>query len=550
MTVGAACGIIYEYLLAHYSGRILGSIDVAIFGIIGIMVASMGLGAFFARTIKNPFTGFAWLEALISALGGLSILLMSGAMSYAFVLPAQLEQSFGLDPSIAVEGGAVYGMRQLVNLFPYLLGALLGFLIGMEIPFIARIREIVYSKHLTNNAGTVYGMDYIGGGIGALIWIFICLKQPIIITAAATALLNLLLGAIFCIAFRKKISFVFPLILIKSIIAIILVSIFINGTGWVNAMNNALYKDNVVYSNNTRFQNLVITERKVGGLSSSILNLYINGRLQFSTADEKIYHSFLTVPALLASARQDNVLMIGGGDGLALRDVLRFEPQRVTLVDIDPAMINLFRGSDENAEAWLNSRVTVLNENSLSDPRVQIVNRDAFIHVEGLVQSGVVFDVIIVDLPDPSHPDLNKLYSAYFYRQLYNLLSGDGAISIQSTSPYHSKKAFLSIGLTVKEAGFDVDQYHSNIPSFGEWGWTIGTKQGQTAKVRISSVPADKFTNDFLSKEMTLSSFVFSKDFFKNIDDIEVNRLTVPVLYNYHSSSWIKQQGVYHTDAE
>lgn len=551
MAIGAACGIIYEYLLAHYAGRVLGSVDIAVYGMIGVMVASMGLGAFFARTIKNPYSGFAWLEMIISVLGGSAVLLMAAVVSYAFVLPTELQHTFGLDPSVIVDGGPIHALRELSKVVPYLLGAVLGFFIGMEIPFIARIREDLYER-VDNNAGTVYGVDYIGGGIGAAIWVLVCLSQPIIVSAAATALLNLLLGAIFAFKFWHKIRWVAALMLIKLVVGMFLIAILIKGGAWINSMNSMLYKDKVVYSQNTRYQNLVLTERIIGGSGDSILSLFINGRLQFSSADEDIYHAMLVSPAMLASARNDRVLVVGGGDGLGVRDILRYNPSSVTLVDLDPAMTALFAGRDEAADPWLNERLKNLTNDALNDSRVSVINEDAFLYVEKLVSQRQTFDAIIVDLPDPNHPDLNKLYSAYFYRQLANLLSGDGAMVIQSTSPYHSKNAFLSIGVTAREAGLNTEQYHANVPSFGEWGWTITTKRGRGALERIKAVPNTAVKSDTVDFNFILGAFTFPKPFFDGLSTIKINRLSSPVLYTYHSQGWRKQEGVFITkqDAE
>jgi len=549
MAIGAACGIVYEYLLAHYAGRVLGSVDVAVYGMIGVMVASMGLGAFYARTVSNPYTGFAWLEALISIIGGTSILVMAAVVSYAFILPHELQQTFGLDPSVVADGGPIHALREVSKVVPYILGAVLGFFIGMEIPFIARIREDIYEK-LDNNAGTVYGMDYIGGGVGAAIWVYVCLSQPIIVSASTTALLNLGLGLVFAIKFWHKIRWVAMLMLVKLVIAMLLIAVLLKGGDWVNSMNSMLYKDKVVYANNTRFQNIVVTERIVGGAGEPILSLYINGRLQFSSADEAIYHAMLVSPAMLASARNDKVLIIGGGDGLAARDILRYQPQSITLVDLDPAMTQLFAGRDESADFWLSKRLNELNSGALNDPRVAVMNEDAFLYVEHLVAQREVYDTIIVDLPDPNHPDLNKLYSAYFYRQLANLLSGDGALVVQSTSPYHSKKAFLSIGKTMTEAGLNTEQYRANVPSFGEWGWSIATKLGANALSRIEAKPANALINDVIDRRFISAAFSFPKPFFNGLEKIKVNRLNSPVLYTYHSQGWRNEQGVFVTQSQ
>ena len=544
MAIGAGCGIVYEYLLAYYAGRVLGTLDTAVYGMIGIMVASMGMGAFFARAIKNPYSGFAWLELIISIFGGLSVLIMAAVVSYAFILPTELQQSFGLDPSIIAEGGAVHALREISKVVPFVVGAILGFFIGMEIPLIARIREDLYTN-IKNNAGTIFGFDYIGGGIGAAIWVTVCLTQPIIIVAATTALLNIFLGAMFTTAFWSRIGKVPILITLKIIFALFLIAMLFNGSSWVNSMNSMLYKDKVVYSNNTRFQNLVITSRVVGASSKPILNLYINGRLQFSSADEKIYHAMLVSPAMEIAARKERVLVIGGGDGLAARDILKYKPESITLVDLDPSMTTLFTGQDATSPDWLNQRLLELNEDALSDERLNVVNRDAFLYVEELVANRTYFDVIIVDLPDPNHPDLNKLYSDYFYRQLSELLSGDGALVIQSTSPYHSKEAFQSIGVTANEAGFQVEQYHTNIPSFGEWGWTIATERGKTPLERLKIDIKKPVISDTVNRDFIIGSFNFPISFYKGIENIESNKLNNPVLYKYHSDGWRKKQGVF-----
>ena len=192
---------------------------------------------------------------------------------------------------------------------------------------------------------------------------------------------------------------------------------------------------------------------------------------------------------LAGSARHDNILIIGGGDGLALRDVLQWQPKKVTLVDLDTELIELFKNPHEKLPLALANAIEDLNAASLRDKRVDIIAADAFIAIDKLLQSRQTFDAIIVDLPDPSHPDLNKLYSVNFYARLKQLLAGDGLIGIQSASPYHAKNAFISIGKTVQAAGYStVQQYHDNVPSFGEWGWTIASKMGAAPLTRLNNI--------------------------------------------------------------
>lgn len=548
MAIGAGCGIIYEYLIAHYAGRILGSVDTAVYAVIGLMIVAMGIGAFYARTIECAYSGFAWLETCIAFIGGVSVLAMAGIFSLAYVLPLQLQHTFGLHESIQLHGGPIFVLEKIAESFPYIIGLVLGILIGMEIPFIARIREDVYKHRLEHNAGTVYGADYIGGGIGAAVWIFVCLSQPIIVSAALTALLNLVLGALFLAHFHKKVKGAKYLLGLKAATGAVLVAVLISGTNWMNAMSNMLYTDSVVYSTNTKYQNLVLTERAVASGNPSIINLYINGQLQFSSTDEVIYHSMLVTPALMASARQDNILIIGGGDGLAAREVLQWSPKSITLIDLDPVMIDVFRGKHSEVPGWLSERLLQLNEGALNDPRISYIFGDAFKVVERMADTGKYFDAILVDLPDPNHPDLNKLYSTYFYSKLASLLNADGAMVVQSTSPYHSKKAFLSIGKTLDAVGLSVNQYHANVPSFGEWGWTMATKFGLSPKERLAALNPSKLSHSYLSYEQIMAAFVFSKSFYQDLGAIRVNHLSTPTLYSYHAEGWRKEDGIYRTN--
>jgi len=545
MLILAGCGLIYEYLLAHYAGRILGAVESTIYAMIGIMIVAMGIGAFLARWVKCPFTGFAWLEVGIGLLGGCSILIMAGMLALTYTLPVWLQQIYGLHPSITTDGGVIAALQNIAFYTPFVAGFILGAMIGMEIPLIARIREQVHGKHLAHNIGTIYGADYIGAGIGAAIWVGVCLNIPIMTAAIGTAAVNLVVGLIFLWRYQSDIIRPIRLWIVHAGLAIVLVVLALNGSGWVLQMNYTLFKDTPIYSKVTPYQHLTVTRRHVGQGLPSLLSLYINGRLQFSSSDENIYHSYLTYPALLSSARHDNVLVIGGGDGMAVRDILRWNPKRVTLIDLDEAMVSLFKGEDPDAPADVEQALLSMNQNAFNDPRVSIIIGDAFIEVEKLVSEGRHFDSIIVDLPDPSHPDLNKLYSDFFYARLKELLSGDGALAVQSTSPYHAKKAFVSIGKTMRAAGYLTEQYHTNVPTFGEWGWTIGTVRGMMPSQRMAQISELPVTNSWLSKAALEAAFIFAPSYFEGTENIEINRLGSHQVYQYHHEAWAKQNGVF-----
>ncbi|MFO6424756.1 polyamine aminopropyltransferase [Motilimonas sp. KMU-193] len=546
MAVLAACGLIYEYLLSHYSARVLGSMETVIYAMIGIMIVAMGLGAFAAKKIADPYLGFAWLEVSVALLGCSATVVLASLIGFTQYLPQVIADTFSIPQDMLPLGGVYASLVKLSLFMPYVFGFVLGFLIGMEIPLIARIREDVYGKHLSNNVGTIYGADYIGAGVGAAIWVLLMLRIEINQAAALTASLNLIAGVIFFVRFRRQIKAKLWLVVSHIGLAMMVYLVFVFGGQWSNQMQDLLYLDKVVHQQQTRFQNLVFTRRDMSGNLPSVYSFYINGRLQFSSADEHIYHQMLVHPAMAASARHDKVLIIGGGDGLALREVLKWPVEDVTLVDLDDELVALFRQPETRLAEPLTEVVRTLTQDSFNDQRVNVINNDAFVELDTFLGQGQLFDTIIVDLPDPSHPDLNKLYSKYFYARLSQLLYGDGAMVVQSTSPYHAKQAFISIGKTIQAAGFaHVEQYQQNVPSFGQWGWSIATKMGATPSERVAQ--RDPFLPvqlDWLNREVFFAALVFPAQFYQGSENVKVNELGTHTLYQYHHQAWQAELGL------
>jgi len=554
MAVLAGCGLIYEYLLSHYAGRVLGVMESTIYTMIGLMIVSMGLGAFAARKVRCAFNGFVYLELIIALLGSSAILFIGGLIAITQILPQIIADMFSLPPDMLPQGGAFSTLSFLAVNSPYFFGVILGFFIGMEIPLIARIREQIHGQHLANNLGTIYGADYIGAGLGAAIWVIFLLSIDISKAAALTASLNLIAGAFFIMRYWQQLQWRKTFVSLHFLLALIILLMFNYGNQWLNQMNSLLYLDKVVHVKKTRYQQLTFTTRDMGYNSTntalgtgqkSIINFYLNGRLQFSSLDEHIYHEYLVAPVLAGSARHENILIIGGGDGLALRDVLKYSPISVTLIDLDSELIDIFQTPKDHLNANLARKIDYLNKNSLQDERVTILRSDAFITINELLKSGQVFDAIIVDLPDPSHPDLNKLYTVNFYARLKQLLAGDGLIAIQSTSPYHAKGSFISIGKTLSAANYaHVEQYHDNVPSFGEWGWTIAAKMGASPLTRLNKLEKLPIQHTWLNLDILKASFIFPNDFYKNKENIDINTLGSHTLYQLHQQAWQNQQGI------
>ncbi len=561
MVVLAAACIVYEYLLSHYAGRVLGLMEHAIFTMIGVMIVAMGIGSLAAKRIRDPDTGFLVVELGLAVIGSTGILVIAGLFAFAADFPQIIGRNFGLPGDAAPTGGLTQSLESLVSVVPYAIGAMVGALIGMEIPLIARVRERIYAAHLAHNTGTVYGMDYIGAGIGAGLFIAVLLALPPEKVSVGVAAVNLLAGAVFLALRWKAVKWPRLFAALHGILFLGLMVVGWHAGSWHDRLENSLYRDTVVFSKDTDFQHLTVTRKVLGGDGGVRHSLYLNGRLQFCSCDEAIYHGMLVAPAMLASARTDQVLLIGGGDGLALRNILRWNPEAVTVLELDREMVRLFSEPVEQDGKVINGDLLALTEGSFQDPRVEVVIGDAYNTVDDLLADNRRFDVILVDLPDPSHPDLNKLYSTPFYARLRGLLAGDGTLAVQSTSPFHAKDAFLTIGVTLRAAGFgDVARLRTNVPSFGEWGFTLaGLPQGNAMDAPAQAVAAPAVLGRPLSQRIAQSRHtipeaswasadliqaaqVFPKDFFNGESALEPNGIGRNRLYRLYRQSWSRDE--------
>lgn len=243
-----------------------------------------------------------------------------------------------------------------------------------------------------------------------------------------------------------------------------LVGMFVAADRIERSVEAMTYNDPVVYYEQTAYQKVVLTDYQ------NDLRMYLNGQLQFSSLDEARYHETLSASAMTSVKDPAHILVLGGGDGLLAREILRYPSVKdVTIVDIDPDVTELARS---------NRLLKDLNHASLSDPRVHVVNDDAFTYVR---DSNAAYDVVLIDLVDPSNEKLAKLYSTEFYRHVEARLAPEGVMVTQATSTFFSPHAFSTVASTVAAAQPDrqILPFSTNIPSFGEWGFVLSTKMPQ-----------------------------------------------------------------------
>ena len=492
-----ATGLIYEYILSTVSSYILGN-SIEQFSItIAVMLLFMGLGGYFQKKLsdKNLVEKFITVELSISLLG--SLLVITVYLAYIHL------ENFYL----------VY----------YLLASITGLLIGLEIPIVLRINE-KYQKSLKENLSLIYSADFLGAFIGALVWVYLLLKYfSIIQIGYIVSSVNLLIAFITFIIFKRNLKR-------NVLIIIVSISIFIlNVLGFTFSkkieayLQKSMFKDPVIYHKRTNYQDITITKNVKNGE----LRLYINGNLQFCSTDERLYHELLVHPPIALLNELKNVLVLGGGDGLAVRELLKYGNINITLVELDKGMIEIAKEKP----------LSILNENAFYNKNVKVINEDAFIYLDRLIKSKKKFDLVIVDFPDPSNINLAKLYSLEFYRKIYKILNFNGIVSIQATSPYFASKTYLCIEKTLKMAGFNTLKYHYDIPSFGDWGFILAYKgRKDLIENKLKNFSLKILDTYFLTDELFKASLIFPKNWLKYSEkDIKINTIFNPVIIKYYN---------------
>lgn len=535
MFMMGGCGLAYEYTLSKVSSDLLGNSARQWAIIIGVMMFFMGIGSDLQKFIKdrNLFDRFVLFEILLGLTGGLGPIII--LYSYSTI-------------------------RSHFILVQYFFISIVGLIIGLEVPLLTRINAS-YSKELKYNLGGILKMDYIGALCGAMFWVFVLTPFfTIVETAFVLGIINLITGVLALLFFRKYIVKIQRLLVLATFSVFILMIGFVYAKEWTSFAEQYLFRDRIVFSKTTEFQHIVLTESAAGDLSC-----FINGHLQFNSADEFIYHENLVHPAMEIAARKKKILVLGGGDGLAVREILKYpEVNEIILVDIDPEMTKLARENfhllQVNDNSLTNAKVNVLKNNELrslgeedlyvmnqkAGPKpsptkvasVKIINLDAAKFVE---QIRGFFDIIFIDFPDPNSLELAKLYSIEFYQNIKKKLTADGLFVQQSTSPYHAREAFLCIGRTMNKGGLVVVPFHDNVPSFGEWGWWIGGKEERynenTIRERLTAIESLNGITQYLTPELIRASLVFGKDQL-HTNQSDITSITNSKVFEYYLQGW------------
>lgn len=485
-------GIVAEYNLSTLASYFIGDSVIQWTMIVSVMLFSMGVGSRISKLInKKLLVKFIYIEFLLSILVAFSSLTVFIVYSYTMYSAVVI----------------------------YFFSVFIGILIGMEIPLVIRINDEYQS--LKVNVSSVIEKDYYGSLAGGVFFAFIGLPflgisyTPFVLGAVNFSV-ALLLFFITKDSINKAV--VNLLVIFSLVTSILLASGVVLSKPVIIHSEQKRYKDKVILSVQSKYQKIVITEWKNQNW------LYINNNQQLCTIDEFMYHEPLVHPAAKLCRNLQNVLILGGGDGCAVRELLKYKQiDSIYLVDLDPVMTNL---------AQTNEVLTDLNKNSLNNPKVKIFNQDGYIFLEN---NNNFFDLIIVDLPDPRSVELNKLYTYEFYLLCGHRLRSGGTIVTQAGSPYFATKSFECINKTVESAGFTSLPIHNQVVTMGEWGWIIGQKNisKDSLKLKLLSRNFDDIKTKWLNNEAIKLITSFGKQYFLK-DTVEVNRIHNPVLFRYY----------------
>lgn len=482
------CSIVYELIIGSLSSYLLGDSITQFSVTIGLYLFAMGLGSYFSKYIeKNLFTCFVSIEILVGVFGGFSSTIL-------FVC---------------------YIYTQVYQVAMYILIIVIGMLVGLEIPLLVRIIEN-NGQSLKSGLANLFAFDYLGGLIGSILFPVLLLpKLGYISIGFCTGLMNLGAALIIVLKYKQNIK---KYRLFRNIIfalCLTLLLFLVGGDQLTSSLEQGLYRDKIIVSKQTPYQKMIVTKHK------DDVRLFLNGNVQFSSTDEYRYHEALVHVPMSFKPDAKKILLLGAGDGLAARELLKYDSiKEITIVDLDEQVVELCRS---------NKLINALNQNALSNNKVTTIYQDGYTFIDGTQD---VFDMVIIDLPDPENESLSKLYSTNFYQLLKSRLSPNGIVVTQSSSPYYTTNAFWCINKTMEYAFEDVLPYHLYIPSFGDWGFNMASNDSLKDPDNISfNLDTDL---KYLNADNFSALFRFGQDEKDTVKKLEVNTIFKPIISEYY----------------
>ncbi len=479
----ALCGIVYELIIGTISSYLLGNSVYQFSLTIGFFMFAMGIGSYLSQFLIGQLVrNFVYVEIALAVVGGICSLVLF------FVFPI---------------APALYSAVQ----FGFILA--IGTLVGLEIPLLTRI--LAQASGTRKSIANVMSLDYVGALVGSVAFpLFLLPSLGLMRASFAIGLINIAVALLSAIYLKDYIANANRMIAMVLAVLVGLVGLTLAADRLTSIAQDHLYFDKVIWHKQTPYQSLVVTR----DYKRQDLRLFIDGHIQFSEMDEHRYHEALVHPVMSVAGPARRILVLGGGDGMAVRELLKHpQIERIDLVDIDPEMTRIGKEFQP---------IVRLNHHSLQDERVHIFNEDAFTFI---TRDGLPYDRIIIDFPDPHNEAISKLYSVEFYAMLKKRLSDSGALVTQSSSPFFARKTYWTIAATLGDRFKETVSYQIAIPAFGLWGFHIS---GNT----LTGVGNVKVPTRFLTNETFQAATVFGKDIQQPKKKLRPNSIFAPNLYD------------------
>lgn len=487
----STCGLIYELIAGALASYLLGDSVKQFSFIIGIYLFSMGIGSYLSKYLKiNLFDKFIDIEQLIGLVGGTSSIVLF----------------------------MIFHHDAYFEFVLYTIVAITGICVGVEIPLLMTILKDRFEfQDLVSN---IFTFDYIGALFASIAFpIFLIPYFGLVRTSLAFGLVNIIISFLVIYKFKEELRRPRIHYLKGLSIGLFLIILFVFSDKILKYSEEKLMGENIIFQKQTPYQRIVLTR------SGRDVKLFLNNNLQFNSTDEYRYHESLVHPAMSIASKIDNILVLGGGDGMAVREVLKYKDvKQITLVELDPEMTELFK---------TNTILKQLNHQSLSHSKLKIINQDAFLWAKNTKEK---YDVIIIDFPDPSNYSVGKLYTNYFYKFIHNLSNPEALTVIQTTSPFFAPKSFWCIHNTVASIFNHTTSYHTYLPSFGEWGYAISSDKLDVVQAPIIRKVDSLRYYDFNLKNLTY----FPQDM--KVNNVEINQIYNQILVRYFEEEWAKIQ--------
>jgi spermidine synthase len=485
----ATCGLVYELIAGTAASYLLGDSVTQFSTVIGTYLFAMGIGSYLSKYIhKNLIQTFIHVELIIGLLGGFSAALLFVGFNW-------------------------------INSFQVLLYSivgLIGILVGLEIPLLMRIMQKEYPfKDLVSN---IFTFDYIGALLASIVFPLVLVPHlGLIRSALLFGVFNVLVALWTIRLFKQQLPLYRWMHMPAVMVLVLLLSGFVYSDNILNYAEASAFPDPVIYATSSPYQRIVVTR------NDDDIRLFLNGNLQFSSRDEYRYHEALIHVGMGSHDKASRILVLGGGDGMAVRELLKYpQVKKITLVDLDPAMTDLFK---------THPILSKLNDEAFENPKVNVIHQDAFVWLRSTVQNtSDRFDFVVMDFPDPSNYALGKLYTDTFFKALKKVMADDGLGVIQSTSPYYAKKSYWCVVNTLKSVGLNTLPYHAYVPAFGDWGYIL---IGQQPIVLTHHYPPHL---KFLTPDQLPTLTNFADDMRSEIKTI--NKLNNQALVNLFESEW------------